>query len=136
MSIFCGALFISGVTCSSVVVPALYKFVLVFHSLLFLFMFQVLLFADACLPVTASSNITARPNDHYTTFEYTAIDFMCSDSSYYLSGCNFTITSDSVCQSHQYDAYLICMIGMKYIYLFLVFLCVCVCVVLLLVVEY
>ena len=61
-----------------------------------------------------ASIITAQPNYYYTTYDPSAINFVCNNSSYSLSDCNFTTTYDSVCQSHQYDAYLTCTIGMSY----------------------
>ena len=54
------------------------------------------------------------PNSYYTTYNLSAVDFVCSNYSYYLSDCSFTATSDYSCQSHDYDAYLTCAIGMGY----------------------
>ena len=70
------------------------------------------------------SNITARTNYDYTTYDPSAVDFECGNYSYYLSDCSFTATSNYSCQSHQYDAYLTCTIGMNLN--FTVFQC-CVC---------
>ena len=67
-----------------------------------------------CIDLTGSSNIIAQPNYGDTTSEYSAVDFMCSNDAYYLDECNFRATNESVCQSHQYDAYLTCE-GMFYI---------------------
>ena len=68
-----------------------------------------------CFPLTGyASNIIALSNNYYTTYDPSAIAFVCSNDSYTLSDCSFTPTYDSVCQSHQYDAYLICIIGMSY----------------------
>ena len=63
---------------------------------------------------TDYSKITAMPNYYYTTYNLSAVDFVCSNYSYSLSDCNFTATSDYSCQSHVYDAYLTCAIGMGY----------------------
>ena len=72
-------------------------------------------FLMCMLPLTGySPNITAQPNYYYTTFNPSAIGFVCRNYSYTLSDCSFTPTYDSVCQSHQYDAYLTCTIGMNY----------------------
>ena len=72
-----------------------------------------------CFPLTDYSNVTAQPNSFYTTYEYSAVNFSCSDYySYSVSDCSFATTSDYVCQSHQYDAYLTCAIGMSYTWCF------------------
>ena len=66
------------------------------------------------LPLTGYvSSIVARPNYDYTTYDPSAVDFDCGNYSYYLSDCSFSPTYDSVCQSHQYDAYITCTTGMK-----------------------
>ena len=66
-------------------------------------------------PLTGyASNITAQPNYDYTTFSPSAVYFACDSYSYYLSECSFSPAYTSVCQSHQYDAYLTCTIGMNY----------------------
>ena len=66
-----------------------------------------------CVPPAGYSSITAQPNDYYTTYSPSAVDFACDSYSYYLSDCSFIATYNSTCQSHQYDAYLTCVTGMK-----------------------
>ena len=54
-------------------------------------------------------------NDYRTIYGYSAIDYVCSNSSYNLEECNFIFEYDnSICQTHDYDAYLTCVTGMNF----------------------
>ena len=46
---------------------------------------------------TGYSTISAKSNYYYTTYNLSAVDFVCSNYLYYLSDCSFTVTSDYPC---------------------------------------
>ena len=69
----------------------------------------------SCVHLTVvSSEVGSLGNSNYTTSNYSAVNFVCNNNSYYLSDCSSLVTYNSVCQFHQDDAYLTCGIGMNY----------------------
>ena len=67
----------------------------------------------SCAHFTDYSLIRPEPNDEYSTYEHSAIDFVCNNNSYNLGECIFIVESDPVCQSHADDAFLTCVVGMS-----------------------